>query len=38
MRVAQAFGKYITLMDFTGLTIDATALYALSAPEVFPTF
>lgn len=33
MRVAEAF-KSTTLVDFNGLTIDATALYALTAPDV----
>ena len=33
--VAEAF-KSVTVADFTGLTIDATALYALSAPDVPP--
>ncbi len=32
--VAQAFGKYELGSHFDGLTIDATALYALSAPDV----
>jgi hypothetical protein len=33
MRVAEAF-KSVTVTDFTGLTIDATALYALSVSDV----
>jgi hypothetical protein len=33
MRVADAFKSALDA-DFTGLTIDATALYALSAPDV----
>lgn len=33
MQVAEAF-KSETLSDFSGVTIDATALYALSAPDV----